>query len=243
MTLKVDFLIDYLIIEMKISTNKIIGIFLLIPLFVSAQKENDDIRVGNRLYKDNKYTEAEIEYRKALQKNSKSFEANYNLGNALFKQEKYKEAFEKYKGSMELTNGSKKKIASNFHNLGNTFMSGGQLQEAIASYRMALKNDPKDNETRYNLAYAQALLKKQQQNPDNQGQDDKKDQDKQKDNQDQQDNQDKQPENREPEQQQPQMSKENAQQILEALEQDEKDMQEKTKKAQMKSGRRVEKDW
>ena len=61
---------------------------MLIPFAAYSQKENDDVRAGNRLYKNKKYTEAEIEYRKALQKNNKSLEANYNLGNALFRQGK-----------------------------------------------------------------------------------------------------------------------------------------------------------
>ena len=124
-----------------------------IPLAGLAQQESDDIRAGNKLYKDKKYTEAEIEYRKALQKNSKSFEANYNLGNALFRQGKYDKALEQYQNAVPLAASDKQKTAYDFHNLGNTFMSGGKLQEAISAYKMALKSNPKDNETRYNLAY------------------------------------------------------------------------------------------
>lgn len=227
---------------MKLVTNKILLAFLFVPLFVYSQSESDDVRAGNKLYKNKKYTEAEIEYRKALQKNSKSFEANFNLGNSLFRQEKYKDAFEQYKNSMSLA-GNKQKVASGFHNLGNTFMAGGQLQDAIASYKMALKNNPGDNETRYNLAYAQSLLDKQQQNQDNKDDKNDKDQNKNQDRQNPENEPQKEPEEKQPEQQQPQMSKENAQQILNALEQDEKVTQDKAKKALGRSGRRVEKDW
>ena len=105
---------------MKFFKNRLFPALLFIPLFAFGQKESDDIRIGNRFYKDKKYTEAEIEYRKALQKNNSSFEASFNLGNALFRQEKYKDAFEQYKKAMSSTE-DKEKIASGYHNLGNTF--------------------------------------------------------------------------------------------------------------------------
>ncbi len=219
----------------------ILLVSLLMPLSLFAQKEGDDLRVGNKHYKNEKYTEAEIEYRKALQKNDKSFEANYNLANAFFKQGKYDQAFEYYKKALPLAT-DKKKLAYEFHNIGNTLMAGNKIQEAIEAYKMALKNNPKDNETRYNLAYAQAQLKKQQNQNDSGGQN--------KDNQQQPDEQkqpeqkpDEQSKNEQPQPQHPQMSKENAQQILQALEQDEKETQEKAKNAQRKAVRRAEKDW
>ena len=236
-------LLKKLLANMKMKLlNKILVFFLLSPFLVFSQNESDDVRAGNRFYKDKKYTEAEIEYRKALQKNNKSFQANYNLGNSLFRQGKYDQAFEQYKAAAPLTDQNKEKLAANFHNIGNVFMSGGKFQEAISAYKTALKNNPKDNETRYNLAYAQSLLQKQEQSQDNQNNqnDQNKDQDKQNEPNDESKEQ---PENKQPEQQQPQMSKENAQQILNALEQDEKDTQEKAKKAQGRSSRRVEKDW
>ena len=74
----------------------------LMAISVCAQKESDDVRNGNKLYKSSKFTEAEIAYRKGLLKNPKSFEANYNLGNALFRQKKYKEALEQYNNALVL---------------------------------------------------------------------------------------------------------------------------------------------
>jgi len=216
---------------------KKIGCILLMSLIafsVWAQKESNDVRAGNKLYKSSKFTEAEIAYRKGLVRNSKSFEANYNLGNALFKQKKYTEALEKYNNAVALQPADKQKLAATFHNVGNSLLAEKKIEEGIKAYKMALKNNPKDDETRYNLAYAQMLLNKQQQN---------KDKDKDKDKQDQKKDQKKDQPQPEPQQPKPQMSKENAQQILEALMQDEKNTQEKAKKQPVRGTKKADKDW
>ncbi len=222
----------------------ILVVALLLPVAGIAQKESDEVRTGNRHYNKKKYTEAEIEYRKALVKNNKSFEANYNLGNALFRQGKYNEAYQQYKTALPFAGDNKKKLASELHNMGNTLIGENKIQEAIDSYKMALKNNPADNDTRYNLAYAQMLLKKQQQeNKDNKN-NNKDKQNKDKDQQQQPKNEpDKEKKQEQPQPQQPQMSKENAQQILEALQQDEKDTQDKAKKAQVHGRKKADKDW
>lgn len=145
---------------------KKIGCILLmsiITLSVCAQKESDNVRAGNKLYKASKFTEAEIAYRKGLVLNAKSFEANYNLGNALFKQKKYTEALNQYNAALELKPTEKTKIAAAYHNVGNSLLADNKVQESIDAYKIALKNNPTDDATRYNLAYAQLLLKKQQQ--------------------------------------------------------------------------------
>lgn len=212
---------------------KKIGCILLmsfITFSVWAQKESNDVRTGNKLYKSSKFTEAEIAYRKGLVRNSKSFEANYNLGNALFKQKKYTEALEKYNNAVALQPADKQKLAATFHNVGNSLLAEKKIEEGIKAYKMALKNNPKDDETRYNLAYAQMLLNKQQ----------NKDKDKDKDKQDQ--NKD-QPQPQPQPQPKPQMSKENAQQILDALMQDEKNTQEKAKKQPVRGAKKADKDW
>ena len=166
------------------SEMKKIGCFLLmcvLTLSVWAQKESDDVRAGNKQYKKSKFTEAEIAYRKGLVRNPKSVEANFNLGNALFRQKKYSEALEKYNAAAALQAGDKKKMAATFHNVGNSLLVDNKIEESIKAYKMALKNNPKDDETRYNLAYAQLMLKKQQQNKDknkDKNKDQKKDQEK-----------------------------------------------------------------
>jgi len=137
-------------------------LMFLVSLSAVAQKESANVREGNKLYKSSKYTDAEIAYRKGLLQNPKSFEANFNLGNALYRQKKYPEALEQYNNTAALQPKEKGKIAAAFHNIGNSFLSDKKYEEAIKSYEKALKNNPKDNDTRYNLAYAQTLLQKQQ---------------------------------------------------------------------------------
>jgi len=158
---------DYLLFTFQ--PMKKIGCILLMSVLIFpvwAQKENDDVRAGNKLYKAAKYTEAEIAYRKGLLKNPKSFEANYNLGNALFKQKKYPQALEQYNNAVSQQPTDKKQMAAAFHNVGNSLLVDKKIEESIKAYKSALKFNPKDDETRYNLAYAQLMLKKEQQNKD-----------------------------------------------------------------------------
>ncbi len=216
----------------KMKKINIIVLFALWCFTVTAQKESNDVRAGNKLYKSEKFTEAEIAYRKGLLKNPTSFEANYNLGNALFKQKKYADALEQYKNSIALQPKDKQKLAAALHNTGNALLSDKKIEESIAAYKSALKANPKDDETRYNLAYAQSLLKKQKDNKDK-NKDDKKDQEKKKEEQKEQNSQP----------QKPQMSKENAQQILDALMQDEKNTMDKAKKQAVKNKKSADKDW
>lgn len=237
--------------------HKLIIAFLLVsPGILFAQKaERKNVRTGNNFYKEEKYTEAEIAYRKSLEVNPKSVEGTYNLGNSMYKQKKYPEAAEQY----QLIAGQEKdpaRLAQAFHNLGNISMQSKEYAKSVEAYKQALRLNPTDDETRYNLALAQKLLSDQQQqnqdqNKDNQDQD-KKDQDKDQ-NKDQQQNQDKQEQQKddkkdktqEQPQQNEQMSQDNAQQMLDAFLQDEKNTQEKVKKAQMQQQqrRKTDKEW
>lgn len=230
-----------------------------IPCMLFAQKaERENVRKGNKLYQTEKYTESEIAYRKSLEVNPKSSEGTYNLGNALYKQGKFPEAAEQY----QLAAGQEKspeKLAQAFHNMGNIYMQNKDYAKSVQMYRQSLRLNPADDETRYNLALAQKLLQDQQQNQDqNQDQnkdenEDKKDQEQQQDqNKDQQQDQNQQQQDdkkedktQEEPQQNEQMSKDNAQQMLDAFLQDEKDTQEKVKKAQMQQQqrRKTDKEW
>jgi tetratricopeptide (TPR) repeat protein len=214
-------------------------ILLIFSAFASlvAQEESANVREGNKLYKSDKFVDAEVDYRKGLQKNPKSLEGTYNLGNALFKQGKYPEALEQYKNALALQPKDKSKLAAAFHNAGNALLSDKKIQESIDAYKMALKANPKDDETRYNLAYAQMMLKKQQQNKDKD-----KDKDKEK-NKDKEKEQKKEQDKNQQQQQQPQISKQNAQQILEALQQDEKNTLDKKKKQPVRARKSAERDW
>lgn len=230
--------------------NKIIGIILLLVASVSvfAQKaERDYIRKGNRAYKDSTYVNAEVNYRKAIDVNPKSTIAMYNLGNTLMLQNKLQEAMEQYVAATKMEK-DKSKLAQIYHNMGVIFHSGKDYAKAVEVYKESLRNNPKDDETRYNLALAQKMLKEQEQNQQNQDQNqDQNQQDKEKE-QDKQDQnkQDKQNQDQQQQPSQPQdnkMSKENAEQLLKSVMQDEKDVQDKVKKQQVIQGGRLEKDW
>lgn len=225
-------------------------VFLLLANVTFAQKnERDYLRSGNKLFNDSLFVKAEVDYRKALDANSKSTEALYNLGNTLSQQQKMKDAMEQYDAAVRIEN-NKSKLAQIYHNMGVLLQAGKQYPQCIEAYKQSLRNNPKDDETRYNLALAQKLLKDQQQDQQkNQDQDkdkqdqDKKEQEKKEQEQQKQDDQQQQPPK--PDQKKEnEMSKENAQQLLNAAMQDEKQTQEKIKKQQQQvQGRKLDKDW
>ena len=228
---------------------------MFVSVAVYGQKtERDYLRSGNKLYKDSTFVKAEVDYRKALELEPKSTDAMYNLGNALLMQQKAKEAMEQFEAASRVEK-DKAKLAQIYHNMGVILQSSKQLPQCIEAYKQALRNNPKDDETRYNLALAQKLLKDQQQNQQNQDQnqdqnkdnqenkqDQKQDQNKQNNDQKQDDQQQQQPPK--PEKKENEMSKENAEQLLNSVMQDEKETQDKVKKQQQViQGGRLEKDW
>ena len=218
--------------------------------FAQEKTDRDYLRSGNKLYNDSLFIKAEVDYRKALDLNPKSTDAMFNLGNALLMQQKAQEAMEQYESVSKIEK-DKEKLAQIFHNMGVILQSSKQLPQCIEAYKESLRNNPKDEETRYNLALAQKLLKDQQQNQQNQQQNqDQQQQEEQKEekqdqNKDQQQqNQDQQQQNQQQEQQNKnEMSKENAQQLLNAVMQDEKNVQDKVKKQLQIRGKKLEKDW
>lgn len=231
-------------------------LFIVFLLWVNAtfaqKNERSYLRSGNKLYNDSLFVKAEVDYRKALEANPKSTEAMYNLGNTLSQQQKAQDAMEQYQAAARVEK-NKIKLARIYHNMGVLLQAGKQYPQCIEAYKQALRNNPKDDETRYNLALAQKLLKDQQQNQQNQDnkedkeQQDKKDQQQKEQEQQKQQDQEKQDQQQQPPQQEQkdnQMSKENAEQLLNAAMQDEKQTQEKMKKQQQQvSGRKLDKDW
>ena len=213
--------------------------------FAQEKTDRDYLRSGNKLYNDSLFIKAEVDYRKALELNPKSTDAMFNLANALLMQQKAKEAMEQYESVSKIEK-DKEKLAQIYHNMGVILQSSKQLPQCIEAYKESLRNNPKDDETRYNLALAQKQLKDQQQNQQNQDQQQQQQEqkeDKQDQNKDQQEqNQDQQ---QQPQQQQNknEMSKENAQQLLNAVMQDEKNVQDKVKKQIQIQGKKLEKDW
>ncbi|WP_455584344.1 tetratricopeptide repeat protein [Bacteroides sp.] len=228
--------------------------FALLAVGASAQKaERDYIRKGNRFFNDSVFVDAEVNYRKALEANPKSSVSMYNLGNTLSQQQKFKEAMEQYVAAGKIEK-DKMKLAHIYHNMGVLFQAGKDYGQAVEAYKMSLRNNPKDDETRYNLALAQKLLKDQQQNQQNQDQNKDQNKDNQEKKEDQKQDQNKQNDQKQDEQQQQQppkpekkdneMSKENAEQLLNSVMQDEKETQDKVKKQQQViQGGRLEKDW
>lgn len=239
-----------------IYTILLIASALLAAPAAMAQKESSDVRRGNKQYEQGNFSEAEVDYRRGLDKNDQSFEAHYNLGDALFRQEKYPEALEQYTLAEKQLKGKdsddsrkvKERLASTYHNIGNACYAQQQYDKAVAAYQESLRRNPKDNDTRYNLVKAMQQLQQQQQQ---QNQDQKQDQQQQNDSTQQQQQQpqqqEQQPDNQQNQEQQQQeqdqqMDKETAEQILQALEQDEQETQEKLQRQQGKK-RRVEKEW
>ena len=225
-----------------------VAVLLLCSLSTFAQREAGDVRKGNREYKKQDYTAAEVDYRRALETNKNSYEAHYNLGDALFKQDKYADAQEEFETAAKMLDKKedKTRYAKVMHNIGNCNFAQQQYDRAVAAYQESLRANPKDNDTRYNLVKAMEMLQQQQQQQQqqNQNQDQQQDQQQQQQQQEQQDQQDQQQQEQEQQQQeqQDQMDKETAEQILQALEQDEQDTQEKLQRQQGKK-RRVEKEW
>ncbi len=228
---------------------KILGILILalvFPIGLWAENANPDIRKGNRLYKKEKFTESETEYRKGLLKDNKSVESAYNLGNSLYNQGKYKEAADAFKGAATMTQ-DKSKLSSIYHNMGNAYYKAQDYGQSVDAYKKSLKNNPKDDETRYNLALAQKKMQEQQQNQQNQNQQnqeqqqDQQQQQQQEQQQEQQDKQDQQEQQQQQQQNQDQMDKETAEQILNAFQQEEDDTQDKLQ--QKPAQRSLEKDW
>ena len=225
-------------------------IFLGAVSLLYAQQESPDVRLGNKQYNDSNYVDAEVNYRRAVDKNDQSFEAHYNLGDALFRQEKYPEALEQYaKAEQILQNDdtSRKeqlasRMADTYHNMGNALYAQQQYDKAVAAYQQSLRLNPKDNDTRYNLVKAMQQLQQQQQNQNQEQQQQQDQQQNQQNDSTQQSPHQQQQQQQPPQQSEEQMDKETAEQILQALEQDEQETQEKLQRQQGKK-RRVEKEW
>ena len=130
-------------------------LFLLVASCAFAQKtERDYLRSGNKLYNDSLFIKAEVDYRKALEINPKSTDAMFNLGNSLLMQQKAKEAMEQFESASKVEK-DRDKLAQIYHNMGVILQSSKQYPQCIEAYKESLRNNPKDDETRYNLALAQ----------------------------------------------------------------------------------------
>ena len=218
-----------------------VGVMLLVAVSMQAQSDRQMIRQGNKQYRKGNVAEAEVSYRKAVERNERNAQANYNLGNALMGQRKDSLAITQLEKAAKLETNPLRR-AQAYHNMGVICQQHRMFGEAIEAYKEALRNNPTDNETRYNLALCKRQQQEQQQDQNQQNKDNKDNKDKQ--DQQKQEQQQKQDEKKQEQQQKQQMSKENAEQLLNAAMQEEKQTQERMKKAQQQpQKRRLEKNW
>ncbi len=214
-----------------------------------AQTTRSLINKGVDFYKQGKYSDAEVNFKKGLDKEYDSYIGHFNLGDALYKEGRYNEALREYKNALSYakTNEQKAKV---FHNVGNALLKAKKIKESIGAYANALKLNPNDMQTKYNLSYALKLLKKQKnkqkQNKQNKNQKNKNQKKKQNKQKQQQQKQKQQQQNQKQSQQQKkrqQLNKEQIKRILAALKNKEAKLQKKLRRR--KSGKVIKKgkDW
>ena len=226
-----------------------VALLLLLSLPTFAQKEAPDIRKGNRQFNDSNYVDAELHFKRALEKNDQSVPANYNIGCAYVREGKFQEAAEAFEQTAKLIDPATQpeQAADNYHNLGNSYFCMQQFDKAIEAYKQSLRLRPKDDNTRYNLVKAMQMKQQQEQQQQQQQNQDQQQQQQEQQEQQQQEQQQQEQEQQQQQQEQQQqdeqnMDKETAEQILQALEQDEQQTQEKAQQPQGKK-RRLENDW
>lgn len=251
--------------------NSIAFIMVFCHCFVFAQNSQKEVVIGNQLFQMRKYNQAETNYRKAVSKNPTNSLALYNKANAVYRQYQNNESIAAYQQALEMAQTKEEKHRI-FHNMGNAYMNQKNYSAAVEAYKNALRNNPADDETRYNYALAKERLKnnpdqnqnnqnQDKQNNQDQQQDQNKDQDQkqdQKDNKDQNNNSDNQKDSEEqkedkqneqkpdPNQQRQQQSRQQMENMLKALDRHEKGVRERVQQKDQK-GQPVQvpsqKDW
>ncbi len=214
-----------------------------------AQGTRSYVNKGVKLYKDGKYVGSEVEFKKGLAKSPNNFQAHFNLGDSYYKQDNYRDAMKSFQSSLSKTKSPllKSKV---YYNIGNSLLKDKKLKESVAAYTEALKLDPGDMSTKYNLSYALDMLKHQKnQNKNNKNKNNQNKKNQNKQNQNKQNNnqnnnknkQNNQQQNRQQNQQE-QLSKEQAKAIFAALNHEEQKLQKKLRKFVGKP-MKVTKDW
>jgi len=212
-------------LKKKVSIYFVIGL-MIISLSSAAQSANALIRQGNRNYKQKKFDQSLTDYQKALGKSPDNPNAHYNLGNTQFRRNNFDDAVKSYDNGLERTQ-DKTMQQKELYNKGVALIKQQKLEESIDAWKNSLKLNPDDIETRENLQ--KALLEK-------------KNREKQKQKEQKQD-QKKQEEKEKPKPQQSRLSKQQVDQLLKALTQKEKDVQDKMNQNKQKSTSQPDKDW
>lgn len=218
----------------------VLSILMIQALVGFAQTDRQHIRYGSRWFKQDNYVKAEAEYRKAVDKNPSNPQALYNLGCALLMQKKDSAAIQQFEHAGKIETDPKRKAMA-YHNIGWICQSLKMYGEAAEAYKESLRNNPSDNETRYNLALCMRQQKKNKQDKDKQQQ--KKQQNKGENKSKEKKEQDKN-QKQQQQKQQEKMSKENAEQMLNAAMQQEQQTQQRIKDAMRQNrSRKLQKNW
>lgn len=245
--------------QLKSVTTASMLIFVLsLPQFLQAQTVRSHISEGNAAYRKGNFSEAEVEYQKALTKDPSSFVARNNIGAAHYKQNRYDEAARSFSNAAAAPVEASER-AQAFYNLGNAMLKSGKVKESIEAYKQALRLSPSDEDARYNLQYARELLKNQQhqksqQQPGGNRDEQQQNQERTQNSQAQQQQQQQHQQGMQPQQSQQgqmkhqmaeqgnQMPKQEAERILEAMKNSERLLQQQIRR---RAGVRVkrEKDW
>lgn len=249
-------------------TKVILYSLMLISFLAKAQeKEKDkDMPKGNESFSEKKYANAEADYRISESKNPKKSIASYNLGNAIYKQNQSEEAKYHYAKAIKTAKTRTEKHRA-FHNIGNTLMKAKDYANAVEAYKNALRNNPADEQTRYNYALAKSMLKDHPPKKDGKDKEKEKDKDKKDDKKDQnkkdpdKDGKDKEKDKKEgdkdkdkkekdqqgqgqPKPQPGGMSKQRVENLLDAVNNEEKKVQDKVNKQKVHTNpKKAEKDW
>jgi tetratricopeptide (TPR) repeat protein len=217
-------------VKRKVAFPVLLVSFSLFSSLSYSQEGNKDISKGNEAYKKKDYGTAAQAYKNALNRSSQNTVATYNLGNALYKNEKTDDAISSYDKTIQKTNDKAVKQKA-YYNKGVALQKQNKLPECIEAYKNSLKLDPNDEDARQNLERA---LKQQQQKQKQNDEQKKKEQQQQQKKQDQK---------QQPKPEQPKMSKEDAEEKLKTLEQEEKNLQDKLKKIRAARQNKLTKDW
>ena len=239
--------------------NLLFGLLILFQINVFAQNFNSENRKGVKLYKDSLFSQSEEKFSEALLKNQDSFIPSYNLANAVYKQSDFERSESLFNGLTQKTENKKQKSMA-FHNLGNSLFNQDKIEESIEAYKNALRNDPSDFDSKYNLSLALKRLKEQQENKEEEKEEEEKEEEKEEEEKEEKEEKEKEEENKqedpsqnqEPQDQQEpeqpkdpnEMSQQEAQQMLDALENKERELQEELQKKKGKVVKlKIEKDW
>lgn len=224
-----------------------IGFLIFFVSLNLAQSYRDLVNDGVDSYKEKKYSDSEINFRKGIEKNQKGFEAKFNLGDALYKQQRFDESAKYFNDAYTISKNDEQK-AKALYNLGNALLKNQKINESINAYKSSLKINPYDKEAKFNLSYALNLLKNQNQQKNNQNNNNQNKDNKQNQNQNNEKQNDKKQNQKQNQQQEEQnkqnqkLKKDEAQRILDALKRNQKDIQKEMRNKKAKKVY-VEKDW